>query len=239
MGILVNGAWRDEDLAAETGRSGEFQRIESRFRERITADGSSGFKAEAGRYHLYVAHSCPWAHRTLIFRALKKLEGAISVAYAIPGERGQGWTFADDPAFPDCTPDTVNGFRYLHQAYTASDAAYTGKVTVPTLWDTKTRRVINNESSEIIRMLNSEFRGIAGDSTDFYPAALRAEIDRMNEFVIREGGRIYLTKDSLSRPEHVQAMEPRLSAFRRVRQVWDPGQRLRSAQSVRLLGDRP
>lgn len=183
MGILVNGQWRDEDLAAETGKAGAFQRIESRFRERITADGSSGFKAEAGRYHLYAAHGCPWAHRTLIFRALKKLERAISVAYAIPGMRAQGWTFADDPAFPDCTPDTVNGFRYLHEAYTASDRGYTGKVTVPTLWDSKTRRVINNESSEIIRMLNSEFRGIAGDDTDFYPPALRAEIDRVNDFV--------------------------------------------------------
>ncbi|MCW5772009.1 MAG: glutathione S-transferase family protein [Rhodospirillaceae bacterium] len=183
MGILVDGVWREEDLANETGARGEFQRIESRFRERITADGSSGFKAEAGRYHLYVAYSCPWAHRTLIFLALKKLEGAFSVAYAIPGMRTQGWTYESNPAFPDCPPDTVNGYRYLHQAYTASDAGYTGKVTVPTLWDTKTKRVLNNESSEIIRMLNSEFRGIAGDDTDFYPAPLRAEIDRINDLV--------------------------------------------------------
>ncbi len=183
MGILMDGQWRDEDLAAETGKDGAFQRIESRFRDRVTADGSSGFKAEAGRYHLYVSHGCPWAHRTLIFRALKRLEGAISVAYAIPGERGQGWTFEDNPAFPDCTPDTVNGFRYLHQAYTASDPRYTGKVTVPTLWDKKAKRVVNNESSEIIRMLNGEFRGIAGDDTDFYPAPLRADIDRVNDFV--------------------------------------------------------
>src|SRR5262245_35002524 len=183
MGILVNGQWRDEELAAETGQTGEFHRIESQFRERITADGSSGFKAEAGRYHLYVAYGCPWAHRTLIFRALKKLERAISVAYAIPDERGQGWTFAANPTFPDCTPDTVNGFRYLHQAYTASNHGYTGKVTVPTLWDSRTKRVINNESSEIIRMLNSEFTGIAGNDTDFCPPALRAEIDRVNDFV--------------------------------------------------------
>jgi len=97
MGVLVDGQWRDEELATETGKSGEFQRIASQFRDRITADGASGFKAEAGRYHLYVAHSCPWAHRTLIFRALKKLERAISVAYAIPGERRQGWTFEDNP----------------------------------------------------------------------------------------------------------------------------------------------
>src|SRR5262249_36372305 len=142
-----------------------------------------GFKAEAGRYHLYVAHGCPWAHRTLIYRSIKKLEGAITVAYAIPGLRQQGWTFEDDPAFPDCTPDSVNGFRYLHQAYTATDPRYTGKVTVPTLWDTKSRRIVNNESSEIIRMLNSEFEGIAGDGADFYPQPMRAEIDRLNDIV--------------------------------------------------------
>jgi putative glutathione S-transferase len=183
MGVLIDGVWRDEELPQETGRDGAFRRSESQFRERISADGSSGFKAEAGRYHLYVAHGCPWAHRTLIYRALKKLEGAISVAYAIPGLKDQGWTFADDPNFPDCTPDTVNGFAYLHQAYMASDPHYTGKVTVPTLWDRKTGRVINNESSEIIRMLNSEFAAIAGDDTDYYPPPLRAEIDRINDLV--------------------------------------------------------
>ena len=182
MGVLIEGVWRDQELPQETGTSGEFRRAESRFRDRITADGSSGYKAEAGRYHLYVAHGCPWAHRTLIFRALKKLEGATSVAYAVPGLKSQGWMFEDNPAFPDCTPDTVNGFSYLHQAYTASDPRYTGKVTVPTLWDKKTDRVVNNESSEIIRMLNSEFKGIAND-IDFYPPPLRSEIDRINDFV--------------------------------------------------------
>jgi putative glutathione S-transferase len=183
MGVLIDGVWRDEELPAEVGRSGEFRRANSRFRERITADGSSSFKAEAGRYHLYVAHGCPWAHRTLIYRALKKLEGAITVAYAIPGLKEQGWTFENNPTFPDCTPDTVNGFHYLHQAYTASEPRYTGKVTVPTLWDRKTKRIINNESSEIIRMLNSEFKVIAGDEVDFYPLALRSEIDRINDLV--------------------------------------------------------
>ena len=183
MGVLIEGVWRDEELPAQVGRAGEFRRADSRFRDRITADGSSGFKAEAGRYHLYVAHGCPWAHRTLIYRALKKLEGSISVAHAIPGLTEQGWTFEANQAFPACAADTLNGFHYLHQAYTASNAQYTGKVTVPTLWDSKSGRVINNESSEIIRMLNSEFKGIAGDNTDFYPPALRAEIDRVNELV--------------------------------------------------------
>jgi glutathionyl-hydroquinone reductase len=119
----------------------------------------------------------------LIYRVLKKLESAITVAYAIPGLRQQGWTFENSPTFPDCTPDTVNGFHYLHEAYTASEPHYTGKVTVPTLWDRKTKRVVNNESSEIIRMLNSEFKGIAGDNFDLYPPALRKEIDRLNELV--------------------------------------------------------
>ena len=124
MGVLIDGAWRDGELPQETGAGGDFRRVDSRFRDRITGDGSSGFKAEAGRYHLYVAHGCPWAHRTLIYRSLKKLNDAITVAYAL---RQQGWTYEHNPAFPDCTPDTVNGFRYLHQAYTASDAGYTGK----------------------------------------------------------------------------------------------------------------
>jgi putative glutathione S-transferase len=183
MGIVIDGKWTDEQLTGETGKSGDFRRADSSFRNWITADGSSGFKAEPGRYHLYVAHACPWAHRTLIYRALKKLTNAITVAYAIPGIKEQGWTFEDNPAFPECTPDRVNGFHYLHQAYTASDPHYTGKVTVPTLWDTKTRRIVNNESSEIIRMLNSAFDGVSGDRTDFYPKLLQGEIDRINQQV--------------------------------------------------------
>ena len=158
MGMLVDGKWRDEDPPAEVGKAGNFQRVDSVFRDRVTADGSSGFKAEAGRYHLYVAYTCPWAHRTQIYLALKKLNSAISVAIAVPGLRDEGWTFEDSAAFPDCPPDRVNGFRYLHQAYAASNPHYTGKVTVPTLWDKKTGRIVNNESSEIIRMLNSRVR---------------------------------------------------------------------------------
>ena len=186
MGVLIEGHWREEELAQETTTRGDFARIDSAFRDRITADGSSGYKAEAGRYHLYIAWNCPWAHRVLIFLALKKLEKAFSVAYAIPGLREQGWTFERNAEFPDCTPDEVNGFHFLHQAYAAASPRYTGKVTVPTLWDRKTRRIVNNESSEIIRMLNSEFKGIAGDDTDYYPAALRADIDRINDFVYQK-----------------------------------------------------
>ena len=145
MGVLIDGIWTDGQLPEETGAIGEFKRKDLSFRDQITADGSSGFKAEPGRYHLYVAHGCPWAHRTLLYRALKKLDNAISVAYSVPGLRTQGWTFEDDPKYPDCIPDRVNGFRYLHEAYTASDPKYTGKVTVPTLWDKKTKRIVNNE----------------------------------------------------------------------------------------------
>ncbi|MGZ5804492.1 MAG: glutathione S-transferase family protein [Xanthobacteraceae bacterium] len=183
MGYLLNGTWTEGNPPAETGKAGTFDRIDSVFRHRITADGLSGFKAEAGRYHLYVAHNCPWAHRTMIYCAIKKLNHAISMSHATPGIRQEGWTYENNPNFPDCLPDTVNGFRYLHQVYSKSEPTYTGKVTVPTLWDKKTNKIVNNESSEIIRMLNSEFRGIAGDDTDYYPEKLRGEIDRINDFV--------------------------------------------------------
>ena len=127
MGVLIEGAWRDEELPQEAGSGGEFRRVESAFRSRITADGSSGFKAEAGRYHLYLAHNCPWAHRVLLYLVLKQLTGKISVAYAIPGLREHGWTFAEDPRYPDCTPDRVNGFHYLHEAYTVAARKASGK----------------------------------------------------------------------------------------------------------------
>jgi putative glutathione S-transferase len=182
MGCLVDGTWYADD-PPPTGASGEFRRPASVFRDRVTADGTGGFKAEAGRYQLYVAYGCPWAHRTLIYRAVKKLESAITVAYALPQFGDQGWVFASDARFPECMTDTAEGFRYLYEAYVASEPRYSGKVTVPVLWDKKTRRIINNESSEIIRMLNSEFSGIAGDNTDFYPPALRAEIDAINEII--------------------------------------------------------
>ena len=181
MGVLIEGVWTDSELPQETGDGGRYNRADSRFRDRITADGSSGFKAEPGRYHLYVAHGCPWAHRTLIYRALKKLDGLISVAYAIPGRKTNGWTFEDNPRFQDCTPDTANGFHFLYEAYIAADKSYTGKVTAPTLWDKKTKRIVNNELSEIIRMLNSEFDALTGNKTDFYPPALRSQINAINE----------------------------------------------------------
>ncbi len=199
MGLLLEGAWRDE-----IGRAGEFRRADSQFRDRITADGSSGFKAEARRYHLYVAHGCPWAHRTLIYRALKKLDGLISVAYAIPGLKKNGWTFENDPRFPDCIPDTVNGFHYLHEAYTATDKRYTSKVTVPTLWDKRSNRIVNNESSEIIRILNFKFDAITDNTADYYPVPLRVEIDRLNERIYHNvNNGVYRCEGRLSRQRYL------------------------------------
>ena len=183
MGVFIDGVWTQGELPQESGRSGTYDRWASRFRDTVTADGSSGFKAEKDRYHLYTAYGCPWAHRTLIYSALKNLEGVISTSHAIPGPKTEGWRFFHDPMYPDCEPDTVNGFTYLRDAFAASDPRYTGKATVPALWDKKTKRIVNNESSDIIRMFNSEFNGITGNTLDLYPEHLRAEIDTINEII--------------------------------------------------------
>jgi putative glutathione S-transferase len=190
MGMLLDGTWLDNDATArEVAKDGKFQRSESQFRSWVTADGGagptgqSGFAAEPGRYHLYLAHTCPWAHRALIFRTIKGLDSAITVSLAQPGRHEQGWTFGDNPDFPDCVPDHVNGFEHLHQAYTASNGDYTGKVTVPTLWDKQTNQVVNNESSEIIRMFNTAFDAFTNATEDYYPADLCAEIDAINDVI--------------------------------------------------------
>ena len=178
MGHLEDGVWR---AGRETRTvNGEFVRRDSQFRARVTADGSSGFPAEAGRYHLYVSSACPWAHRTLIFRKLKRLEHAITVSIVDPVVVDQGWAFSTGAG---CVPDTVNGLQYLHQVYSKARPDYTGRVTVPVLWDRKTGTIVNNESSEIIRMLNSEFEALAGSHDDYYPQRLRGEIDAVNEVV--------------------------------------------------------
>jgi putative glutathione S-transferase len=179
MGLLIDGVWKDEWYdTAKTG--GRFVRGDSAFRDRVTADGSSGFAAEPGRYHLYVSLACPWAHRTLIFRRLKGLEDAISLSIVDPHMGRDGWTFSDGPG---CIPDTVNGARHLHEIYTLAKPAYSGRVTVPVLWDRQRRTIVNNESAEIIRMLNTEFDAFGDASRDFYPAELRAEIDQLNALI--------------------------------------------------------
>jgi putative glutathione S-transferase len=186
MGLLVDGVWRDDwyDTGATGGR---FQREESVFRNWITADGGAGpsgeagFKTEPGRYHLYVSLACPWAHRTLILRALKGLGDMIGVDVVHPHMAGHGWTFDTD--FARATGDRVNGKAYLYEIYLKAKPDYTGRVTVPVLWDKQRETIVSNESSEIIRMFNSAFDGIGAAAGDYYPAALREEIDAVNERV--------------------------------------------------------
>jgi glutathionyl-hydroquinone reductase len=178
MKLMINGSWRGEiEPTAEL----EAQRMihAGRFRDRVTADDAT-FPAAAGRYHLYVSYACPFSHRVIIVRALKRLQGVVgmSVVHPLWDARG-GWEFGDEPM---STPDLAgNGFRGLHEAYSASRADYTGKVTVPVLWDTASRRIVNNESLEIAHMLNDAFDARGGDGVlDLYPAALRGEIDALN-----------------------------------------------------------
>ena len=176
MGLLVNGHWQDQWYDT-TQSKGRFERESAGFRNWITQDGSSGFKAESGRYHLYVSLACPWAHRTLIFRKLKKLESLISVSVVSPLMFGQGWSFDQNTG---STGDGLYQSEFMHQLYTRDTPDYTGRVTVPVLWDKKTEKIVSNESSEIIRMFNSEFNELTGNSDDYYPLALRQEIDEIN-----------------------------------------------------------
>ncbi len=185
MGLLVDGKWQDVwyDTKATKGR---FERSKSQFRNWVTADGSAGptgeggFKAEPGRYHLYVSYACPWAHRTLIFRALKKLEDVISVSVVDYLMVEEGWTFYGTTG---SSGDALYGSKRLHEIYTRADPTYSGRVTVPVLWDKQRETIVSNESSEIIRMLNSAFDAFGDASLDLYPEALRGEIDALNEFV--------------------------------------------------------
>lgn len=185
MGLLVDGQWQDNWYDTEkTG--GRFVRKDSQFRNWITADGSAGptgdggFKAEKGRYHLYVSLACPWAHRTLIIRALKGLEDFISLSVVNPQMLENGWTFEDGPGV---IKDSVNNAHYLYEVYKAADDNYSGRVTVPVLWDKQTGKIVNNESSEILRMLNSAFEDIGAKPGDYSPEALMDEIDAMNDRV--------------------------------------------------------
>lgn len=183
MGLLVEGQWQDRWYDTRISR-GRFVRKESQFRNWVTADGSpgpsgtGGFEAEAGRYHLYVSYACPWAHRTLIFRAVKGLQDMISLS-AVHWFMGEsGWTFEDAEI-----PDSVNRAQFMHQVYTAAKRDYTGRVTVPVLWDKRLGTIVSNESSEIIRMFNSAFDGVGAAPGDYYPEALREEIDTINDRV--------------------------------------------------------
>ncbi|MBA3988102.1 MAG: glutathione-dependent reductase [Idiomarina sp.] len=183
MGLLVDGQWHDTWYdTSKTG--GRFVRTEAQYRNWITPDGSAGesgeggFKAESGRYHLYVSYACPWAHRTLIFRQLKGLESHISYSAVQPLMLENGWEFGQGEL-----KDPLFDHKFLHQIYTQTDPDYSGRVTVPVLWDKQRNTIVSNESAEIIRMLNSAFNDITGNHDDYYPEELRADIDEINDFV--------------------------------------------------------
>lgn len=184
MGLLVDGKWQDQWYDTESS-GGTFERSAAKFRNWITEDGSAGpsgvggFKAESGRYHIYVSYACPWAHRTLIFRAIKGLTEHITISVVHPDMMGDGWTFADD--YPGATGDTLFGHPFARDIYTRADPHFTGRVTVPILWDKTQGTIVSNESSEIIRMLNSAFDHITGNTADYWPEALRQDIAPVND----------------------------------------------------------
>ena len=185
MGLLIEGKWHDQWYETKDSK-GEFVREQAGFRHWITNDGSpgptgdGGFKAEPDRYHLYVSLACPWAHRTLIFRKLKGLEDLISVSVVSPHMLEQGWSFDRDSG---SSGDHLYDAEFLHQIYTRTKADYSGRVTVPVLWDKQQQTIVSNESSEIIRMFNSAFNDLTGNECDFWPEVLRDDIEELNSWI--------------------------------------------------------
>jgi putative glutathione S-transferase len=222
MGHLVDGQWRDDgDRTAPT--AGAFERSVTTFRRWITADGSSEFPAAAGRYHLFLALACPWCHRTLLLRLLKRLEAAISVSFVEPLMLQNGWTF--NP------PDPITGARYSYEIYQRADPRYTGRASVPILWDKETRTIVNNESADIIRMLNSAFDAFTSERTDYCPASLAAEIDAVN-------ARIYDTvNNGVYKAGFAAKQEPHERAVKALFETFD-WLEARLATRRYLLGDR-
>jgi len=242
MGLLIDGVWHDQgyDTAASGGR---FQRKESAFRSWVTADGApgpsgaGGFAAEPGRYRLYVSLACPWAHRALILRALKGLEDAIPVSVVHWLMGADGWSFEPGEGV---VADPVLGARYLRELYVAADPHYTGRVTVPVLWDLQTGTVVSNESAEIIRMLNAAFDGVGAAPGDYYPEPLRAEIDRINARVydtVNNG--VYKAGFATSQEAYEEAVRPLFDSLdwledRLSQQRWLAGDRMTEAD-IRLF----
>ncbi|HEY0858641.1 MAG TPA: glutathione S-transferase family protein [Albitalea sp.] len=222
-GYLERGQWH-EGWYDTRATAGEFVRTNSAFRHRITADGSSGFPAEAGRYHLYVSLACPWAHRTLIGRVLKGLQDVVSVSVVEP-VMSQGWSFSA------AMPDHLHGLQHLHQLYALADPQYSGRVLVPVLWDKKTRTIVSNESSEILRMFNDAFAGFAS-GPDLYPTAARDEIDRFNTFIYEDiNNGVYRCGFATDQAVYERAFERLFSALDRVE--------AELAGRSCLVGDRP
>lgn len=219
MGLLVKGQWQDQWYDTDS-HDGEFVRTDAQFRDWITADGSSGFQAEPGRYHLFVSLACPWAHRTLIFRRLKKLENLIGVTVVKPEMLDKGWEILplDDEAAMD--PSPIADIRYLYEVYTTVQKDYSGRVTVPLLWDKKTGTIVNNESSEIIRMLNTAFNAFTTVQTDFYPPELRQKIDEINALVydnINNG--VYKAGFATSQPAYEKAFHALFKTLDKVENI--------------------
>ena len=211
MGLLIDGEWHDQwyDTAKHGGR---FKRETSRFRNWITADGSpgpsgeGGFRAEPGRYHLYVSMACPWAHRTLIFRQLKGLQDMVTLSVVNPYMGENGWTFEPGRGV---IPDPIHGADYLYQVYQAADPGYTGRVVTPTLWDREKATIVSNESAEIIRMFNSAFDSIGAAGGDYYPEELRDDIDAINERVYHNvNNGVYKAGFATSQEAHEEAVVP-------------------------------
>ena len=211
MGLLVDGEWRDQWYDTKS-TGGRFKRDISRFRNWVSADGragpsgASGFQAEPGRYHLYVSYACPWAHRTLIFRKLKGLEDMISVSVVHWYMAENGWTFADGDGV---VPDPIHDADYMYQVYQAADASYSGRVTVPVLWDKAKNTIVSNESADIIRMFNSAFDRIGATEGDYYPEDLREEIDDINARVyttVNNG--VYKAGFATTQEAYEEAVEP-------------------------------
>ena len=235
MGLLVDGVWHDKWYdTAESG--GRFVRKESQFRHWVTPDGApgpsgdGGFKAEPGRYHLYVSLACPWAHRALIFRSLKGLEDMISVSVVHWLMRAEGWTFAEGPGV---VPDTVNGAERLYEVYVKAQPGYTGRVTVPVLWDKARGTIVNNESSEIIRMLNTAFDGVGAKPGDYYPEALRPEIDEVNARVYATlNNGVYRSGFATTQEAYEEAVNPLFDTLDWLEERLSDGRRYLSGETL-------
>lgn len=240
MGLLIDGIWHDQWYDTKK-HGGRFVRSESQFRNWVTPDGSpgpsgeGGFPAQAGRYHLYVSLACPWAHRALVLRKLKGLEHAIGVSVVHPHMLDNGWEFAsevsDDLHRFEGTGDRINGLRYHHQVYTHADPHYTGRVTVPVLWDTERETIVSNESADIIRMFNSGFAGVAKRDDDYCPADLKEDIEAINEDVYHNiNNGVYKAGFATTQEAYEEAFDALFAALDRVE--------ARLAENRYLCGDR-
>jgi putative glutathione S-transferase len=216
MGMLVNGEWQILPVA-KNDLKGSFVRPDSIFQHTVTKDGSSGFKAEPNRYHLYISYACPWASRAIIFRVLKGLENVISISSVEPLMLDNGWEFGSAKTN---TADPLYHLKFLYELYQKSDPQYTGKVTVPVLWDKVNNTIVNNESSQIIRMLNSEFNEYAKSNDDYYPENLKTEIDNMNDYIYHNiNNGVYKCGFANSQEAYDEAFDNLFSALNKIENI--------------------